>query len=59
MKYNKIFFAQPTETKVFKDRIYERLREPIIQDRIIAGTLSRYECDDENLYEFLKLLKKP
>jgi len=59
MNYNKRFFTQPTERKVYNDRIYKKLSEPAIYDKILAGTLSRYKCDDEDIYVFLKLLKKP
>ena len=39
MEYNQIFFAQPTDTKVFRDKIYDRLSEPIIRNKILTGNL--------------------
>ena len=59
IKYNKNFFEEPIKTKVYKDRIYERLNHQSIRNKILAGTLRNSECDDPDLYEFLKLLKKP
>ena len=59
IKYNKNFFEEPAKSKVYNDRIYERLYNQSIRNRILVGILRRSECDDPDLYEFLKLLKKP
>jgi len=54
-----MFFTQPTDTKVFRDKIYNRLSKPIIRDKILTGNLQWNECDNKDVYVFLKLLKKP
>ena len=59
MDFNQKFFKAPTETKVYKDKIYDKLSDPSIRDKIIDGTLRRSECDDEDVFAFLKILKKP
>ena len=44
---------------MYKDKIHERLRDNDIRDKILDGRLRRQDCDDERMFEFLKLLKVP
>jgi len=56
MEYNRSHFKKAHNSKVFNDKIYKELRNDNVRDKILNGTLQREECDDDNVYEFLKLL---
>ena len=58
-KFNENHFKKAHNTIAYKDKIYEKLREDHTRNKIIRGTLSRNECDDDRVYDFLKLLKVP
>ena len=58
-RYNKKHFRQSYSSKAFKDRIYSQLKYNEVRDKILNGTLQRNECDNQDVYDFLKLLKKP
>ena len=55
--YNRNHLKQAHHTKTYQDRIYKKSQKNKIRDKILSGTLSREECDDENVFQFLKLLK--
>ena len=59
MKYNKKHFQKAHEIRIFKDKIYNKLRDNTIRERIIKGQLKREECDNKEVFKFLKLLKLP
>lgn len=59
IKYNEMHFTKAHNTIAYRDRIYARLRDDEVRDKILDGRLSESECDDERVYEFLKLLKQP
>jgi len=59
VNYNKDHFTQAHTTEAYKDKIYNALSEERVRDRILKGDLQRDECDYDNIYEFLKLLKQP
>ena len=44
---------------VFRDKIYSKLKEEHIRDKILNGTLKREECNNDDVHEFMQLLKKP
>ena len=57
-EHNTNHLKKAHHSNVFNDRIYKRLRENSVRDKILNGTLQREECDDENVYKFLKLLQQ-
>ena len=57
MEYNIQLYQQVHETKVYQDKIYSQLQEGLIRDKILIGELRRLECDCQNVFKFLKLLK--
>ena len=59
MRYNEYHLKQAHDSIMYKDKIYERLRDNDIWDKILDGRLRRQDCDDERIFEFLKLLKVP
>jgi len=57
-EYNIGHFRQAFELKVYKDRIYEKLKHDDVRDKILSGELDTEECDYWDVHEFLSLLKK-
>ena len=58
MKYNKAHFKKACESKVYQDKIYFRLQDDEIRDKMLIERLAQEECNNEEVYDFLKLLKK-
>jgi len=57
-KYNKQHFRQAYTLKAFQDKIYPILKYDNIRDKILRETVKREECDDDDVYDFIQLLKK-
>ena len=53
---NKKHYRKVFQTKVYKDRIYSKLLNDNICNRILYRTLTRDECSDNDIFEFLTLL---
>jgi len=51
-------FCQAFSSKAYKDKIYAQLKCDQIRDKILNGSLKVEECDNEDLYSFLTLLKR-
>jgi len=45
------------KTKVYQDKIYAKLENNKVRDRIINGQLRRDDCNSEDVFEFLSLLQ--
>ena len=43
-------------TKVYRDRIYKKLLDNEVRDRILKGELRKEEYDESDIYDFLTLL---
>ena len=43
-------------TKVYKDRIYNKLLDNEVRDRILKWELRKDECDESDICNFLTLL---
>ena len=59
VEYNVKHFRQAFASKAYKDKVYNKLNIDDIRDRILKGELEVEECDDEDVYSFLTLLKQP
>ena len=46
-------------TKVCQDKTYEKLDERVTTKKKLEGRLERSDCDNEETFECLQLLKKP
>ena len=57
MEYNKEHFSKAYQTKVYQDLIYNKLTENETSNIILNGIISRDDCQSNEVYEFLKLLK--
>ena len=57
MEYNTLHFKQVLTSPVYSNKNFPRLTCPETQKQILTGTLTLYECDNQNVYEFLSLLK--
>ena len=44
--------------EVYNDKIYPKLKDNKIRDKILIENLERIDYDNENVYKFLSLLKK-
>ena len=44
---------------MYKDKIYDKLQQTEVRNAILDGTLDLNDCDSENVYKFLALLKQP
>ena len=53
---NSHHFKNAHDSTACKDKTCEGLINDVIRDKILNGTLRRDECDDENVYQLLKLL---
>ena len=42
---------------MYQDRIYPKLQQDETRNAILDETLGRENCDNEDVYQFLKLLK--
>ena len=58
-KYNKKYFRKAYSSNAYKDIIYMQLKIDQVRDKILEGRLRKEECDDERVFEFMKLLKVP
>jgi len=56
MSYNTQHFKKAHASKVYNDKIYGELRNDTMRDKILNGELTSADCDNENVFEFLKLL---
>ena len=56
-KYNEAHFKKAHDTIAYKDKIYVQLRDDQVRDKILEGRLRKEECNDERVFEFMKLLK--
>jgi len=50
-------FKQAFTSKVYLDRIYEKLKQDEIKDKVLMGNLQESECDYKEVYAFLRLLE--
>ena len=55
--YNTTHYSQALNTPMHQDRIYPKLQQDETRNTILDGTLGRENCDNEDIYQFLKLLK--
>ena len=44
------------ETKTYWDKIYKRLLDDNVRDKVLNGKLDTEECTNSKVYDFLKLL---
>jgi len=56
--YNRDYFQKANETKLCKSKINEILKNNNMNNKILEGRLQRSECDNNDIFEFLKLLKQ-
>ena len=54
--FNKMHYSKANDTKMCEDKVYKQLQEDTKRDKIIDSTLERNECNNNETYEFLKLL---
>ena len=59
IQYNAKHFANTYKSKVWEDKIYLKLQEDEMRNKILAGRLVQEDCNNEDVFEFLKLLKNP
>ena len=59
LNYNALYFIQAHYAKAYKDKVHNTLRDNKVRERILKGEIQREDCDNDNMYYFLKLLKQP
>ena len=59
IKQNTMHFTKAHRSKAYQDKIYNKLQENNTRDKILAGQLTPEDCDNEEVFEFLSLLKNP
>ena len=57
MNYNLNHFKQAHQLIVYRGKIYNKLKQNDVRDKILSRRLTREECDNEDVFEFLNLLK--
>ena len=58
IKQNKIHYSKVFQTKFYNDKIYKKLLNKETRDRILQGMITREECTESDIFEFLTLLKR-
>ena len=58
LQYNQKHYKQAYESKAYRDRIYEKLSDDRYRDKILKGELEKCDCDYEEVFKFLSLLKQ-
>jgi len=58
-RFNEHHFKKAHQTIVYQDKIYAELDRDDIRDKILNGQLEREQCNSEDVWKFLKLLKTP
>ena len=59
INYNHKHCTQAHQTKIYQDKICNKLQQDNKREKISDGDLRRQECDSKEVFEFLKLLKNP
>jgi len=57
--YNVTHFRQAFDSKAYKDKIYNKLNINEVRDKIINREVEVDDCEDEDVYNMLQLLKIP
>ena len=58
MEYNREYFQQAYQTKVYEDKMLYRLKEDEMGNKTLQEKLEREDCDDKDVFAFLSLLKQ-
>ena len=58
LNYNKKHFIKVKESAVHKDKMHGNIVDDDVRDKILSGELNREDCNEENAYKFLSLLKR-
>ena len=56
-EHNTHHYRAACNTQMYKDKIYPKLQHNDVRNAILDGTLSPSQCNNENVYKFLVLLK--
>ena len=56
-KFNRKHYKKVLETALYQDDIHDQLLDDKIRDKVLGGKLGREDVDDEDLLEFLSMLK--
>ena len=59
MNHNRKHFTMAHESNMYNDKIYPLLQQDQVRDKILKGRLVEDDCDNEEVFEFLQLLKNP
>jgi len=55
--HNLNHFKKNHNTIAYKDKIYSKLQDDKVKDKILNGQLRKEDYDHEDIYNFLKLMK--
>jgi len=58
IKQNLHHFKKVHSTRVYYDKVYYKITEDEIRNKILAGMLKAEDCDNNNIFKFLSLLKQ-
>ena len=59
INHNQKHFAMAVRRKVHQDKMHVKLDDRVIKKKTLEGRMERRDCDNEEVFEFLQLLKKP
>ena len=57
IQQNLKYYQKAMKTLVYKDKIYKRLTEDSVHDRILESKLIRDECNSDDVFNFLSILQ--
>ena len=55
---NKKYYTKAINTKAYQDKVYDKLLEDDMRNRILKGTLKQEEYTYQDIYDFLQLLER-
>ena len=59
MQFNEAHYKKVLETKVFTNKMHNKLQDDNIRDKILWGRISKDDCDNSKVFGFMQLLKRP
>ena len=57
IEHNKKHFKQAHQSIVFKDKIYKKLKDDEVRNKVLKGEIEESKCNGKRMCKFLKLLK--
>jgi len=57
INFNQRHYKKVMEILAYKDKLHDRLKDDDIRNKILEGTLSQRDCNNDEIFKFIQLLK--